>query len=76
MRQLFPSLYTEYFTRWPPIPTKEEIAVACNDVAVATAKVRGVEQNVSTYLIRPNDFHTNQMIIRKSIGGWTIIDVR
>ena len=58
--QFYPSLYAEYFDRWPPIPTAEGIDAVSGDVAVATAKLRRIEEIVSTYLIRPNDFHTNQ----------------
>jgi hypothetical protein len=45
--QFFPSLYTEYFLLWPPIPTAEDLAAAEGDIAVATSKAQGLEQIVS-----------------------------
>ena len=37
---LFPSLYEEYHTLWPPTPTAENIEAAGGNAAVALAKVQ------------------------------------
>jgi len=44
--QFFPPLYEEYFSKWPPTPTKEEISEAAGVVAIAAATVRQVEEYV------------------------------
>jgi len=44
--QFFPSLYEEYFAKWPPTPTKEDITQANGDVEVAVAVVRQAEERV------------------------------
>jgi len=44
--QFFPPLYEEYFSKWGPTPTKEQINQASGNVAVATATVRQIEENV------------------------------
>jgi len=44
--QFFPSLYEEYFAKWPPAPTKEAITEASGNVDVATATVRQTEEYV------------------------------
>lgn len=44
--QFFPPLYEEYFSTWPPTPTKEDINEAGGEVAVATAASRQIEERV------------------------------
>jgi len=47
--QFFPSLYEEYFSKWPPTPTEAEVAEAGNSVAVATATARQTEELVRSF---------------------------
>ena len=46
--QFFPSLYEEYFASWPPTPATQGMDAAGNP-AVATAKARKTEENVSDF---------------------------
>lgn len=45
----FPSLYREYFEKWPPVSTGEDISEAGGDALVADAKVRRAEEGVSDF---------------------------
>jgi hypothetical protein len=53
--QFFPSLYEEYFAKWAPTPTGEDINEAEGDVAIATATVRQTEQNVRYFKLTNDD---------------------
>jgi len=63
--QFFPPLYEEYFSKWGPTPTKEQIKQAGGDMAIATAAVRQIEENV-------RDFGSTKMISSKLITRITI----
>ncbi|KAF9785373.1 hypothetical protein BJ322DRAFT_1020909 [Thelephora terrestris] len=43
--QFFPPLYEEYFARWPPTPTDEELEAAGGKTATAVAGVRTLEEH-------------------------------
>lgn len=47
--QFFPPLYEEYFAKWPPAPTNQDITNASGSVAVATATVRQAEETVRDF---------------------------
>ena len=47
--QFFPSLFEEYFAKWPPAPTKDEISKANGDAAVAVANIRELEETVCNF---------------------------
>jgi len=47
--QFFPPLYEEYFSQWAPTPTTEQIDQADGNVAIATATVRQIEENVRDF---------------------------
>jgi hypothetical protein len=47
--QFFPPLYEEYFSRWPPTPTEEDITEAGGNTAVATARARQTEEHVRDF---------------------------
>ena len=51
--QFFPSLYEEYFSKWPPAPTEEEVNEANGKVDVAVAKVRKFEERVRGFELKP-----------------------
>lgn len=44
--QFFPPLYAEYFALWPIAPTADDIRGASGNIAVATAKLRNLEEHV------------------------------
>ena len=44
--QFFPPLYEEYFSKWGPAPTEEQISEAGGDIAIATAVFRQKEETV------------------------------
>ena len=47
--QFFPPLYEEYFSKWGPTPSKEEIDEAGGDVAIVTAAFRQREETVRDF---------------------------
>lgn len=47
--QFFPSLYEEFFAKWPPTPTEEEKAKADGKLTVATARARQAEETVRDF---------------------------
>lgn len=46
--RFFPTLYEEYFGKWPPTPTTQGMDAVGNP-AIATAMVRKTEENVSDF---------------------------
>ena len=50
--QFFPPLYEEYFSKWGPTPTKEQIDRVGGNLAIATATVRQIEENVRDFDLR------------------------
>jgi hypothetical protein len=57
--QFFPALYEEYFAKWPPTPSKKDIADGKGVIKVAIAAVRALEEYV-------RDFGLTTLISRKS----------
>jgi len=47
--QFFPSLYEEYFAKWNPTPTEQQISQAGGNVEIATATVRQTEERVRDF---------------------------
>ena len=57
--QFFPPLYEEYFSKWLPMPTAEEVEAAGGKTAVAVTGVRTVEEHVCGFALTTN-FCSNQ----------------
>jgi hypothetical protein len=70
--QFFPALYEEYFVEWMPTPTEEEITEADGDVAVVTANLRRIEENIHDFELTTFDPWLI-LIIRGSTVGCTTI---
>lgn len=47
--QFFPALYEEFFSKWKPIPTEDELRDAQDNVAIATAKARKTQEHVRDF---------------------------
>ena len=45
--QFWPSLYEEYFSKWPPTPTAQDVEAVASKAAVAIAGIQKIEQIVS-----------------------------
>lgn len=67
----FPSLYEDYFAKWPLIATTEDVEDAGGNSAVALAKVQKVEETVSDWIYLMISILI--ATIRKSTGGCTIV---
>jgi len=49
LTRFYPSLYEEYFGKWPPTPTAKDIQAAGGKNAVAIASIRKVEERVRDF---------------------------
>lgn len=53
LKQFFAPFYADFFSRWPPTPTEEDIRAADGNIAAANAKFKQVEQHVRDF--RPSE---------------------